>query len=100
MRTFLYLFADIAKLAAVQRLAAEDVEVMYKDGMKDRGEWGDSNADKVTLRMKMGGNSVDIQIPWSKFVSLSNGLTRETALKKWIEAHKDKLCDTCGGDRQ
>jgi hypothetical protein len=80
--------------------SAEEVEVMYKDGKKDRGEWVDANADKVILKMKVGNNSVDLQIPWAKIEKLSNGLTRETALKKWKETHRDKLCPTCNGERQ
>jgi hypothetical protein len=81
-------------------VSAEEVEVMYKDGKKDRGEWVDANADKVILKMKVGNNSVDLQIPWAKIETLSNGLTRETAVKKWKEVHKDKLCPTCNGERQ
>lgn len=87
-------------LISTSAFAAEVVEITYNDGKKEKGELIEQSVDKVVLRQKMADNNIDFPIPWTRIQSISNGLTRETVLKKWKETNKDKLCPDCNGDRQ
>ena len=80
--------------------SAEKIDVTYVDGKHESGELLDQTVDKITLRVQMAGNQLDLPIPWTKIQSLSNGLTRDKVLKKWKDDNKDKLCPDCNGDRK
>ena len=97
--TFLVL-ASIVSGCALTLRATEKIDVTYVDGKHESGELIDQNVDKITLRVLMSGNQLDLPIPWTKIQSLSNGLTRDKVLKKWKDDNKDKLCPDCNGDRK
>ncbi len=90
----------LACWAALHSAAAEEIDVTYLDGKKEHGELIEQSAEKIVLRVKVGGNGMDVTIPWTKIQELSNGLTRERVMKKWRESNKDKLCPACNGERQ
>jgi hypothetical protein len=79
---------------------AEEVSVTLTGGKVQTGELIEQTIDRVVLRQSVGGNKLDMPIPWSKITAVSNGLTREQVMKTWKAANKDKLCATCGGDRK
>jgi len=84
----------------VDARCSEEVTVTYADGKSDKGELIDQTPDKIILRVKVGGNRMDLPLSWSRIQSVSNGLTQETALNKWKEQHAGKLCAECNGDRK
>lgn len=79
---------------------AEDVIVTYKDGRKEKGELVSADTEKVVVRVSLGGNKLDMKIPWDRIEKLDNGLTRETVEQKWREQNKDKLCGVCNGQKK
>lgn len=80
--------------------AGEEVVVTFVDGKKQKGELIEQTLERVVLRTTIGKNNLDTPISWEKIQELSNGMTRELVHKKWKEANKEKLCDTCHGDRK
>lgn len=80
-------------------VCAEEVVLTYKDGKKEKGDLVSQDFENVVLRVNLGGNKIDMKIPWDRIEELSNGLTYDLMQKKWREANKDKLCNVCQGLR-
>ena len=101
MKTLLATFAAALLLAAFNPArAAEQVTVTYTDGKSDSGELLSQDADKIVMRVSVGGNHVDMPIVWARIQKLSNGLTQDAAAKKWKADNQDKLCPDCNGDKK
>ena len=56
------------------------------------------DADREGVTLQYGPKPDEHRIKWEEIKSVSNGLTRATAIQKWKEAHADKLCGKCHGD--
>jgi hypothetical protein len=97
---FVFTAVSLASSPFAFRACAEEVTVTYTDGKFDKGDLIEQSPEKITLRVMMGGNKLDLPIPWMRIKTVSNGLTQETATKKWKDDNKDKLCPECTGDRK
>src|ERR1051325_7440201 len=86
----------LAFAVLVQLRAEEMVSVTGTNGKRQVGELMSADPDKIVLR---DGDGKSAEIPWKDIQKMSSGLTRESALKRWKEANKDKLCKVCNGDR-
>jgi hypothetical protein len=73
------------------------VTVIKADGKALAGLLVDADHDGLTL--KYGPKADDHHFKWDEIKSVSNGLTRASAIQHWKEAHADKLCGKCHGDR-
>src|SRR4051812_27142703 len=94
------LFFAVMLVAPAISYAAEQVTVSYTDGKSDTGELVDQNPDKLVLRVTVGGNHVDMPVPWTKIQKVSNGLTQDAVITKWKTDNAAKLCRACNGDRK
>lgn len=92
--------AALLFFAAPRAHAAEDVVITLKDGKKEKGELLKYDFDNLELRYHVGGNHLDVKIPWANVKEVSNGLTPEIVEKRWREENKDRLCADCGGKRK
>lgn len=96
----LVMFTLVAAAQHARIAAEEEIVLTYKDGKTEQGTLVSQDFDKVVLQVKVGGNKMDLKVPWEKIKELSNGLTYDLMQKKWREANKDKLCDACQGLRK
>ncbi|MCW8131890.1 MAG: hypothetical protein KIS92_16205 [Planctomycetota bacterium] len=94
------LVAVFCAAASIRAAAEEEVVLTYKDGKTETGTVVSQDFEKVVLQVKVGGNKMEMKIPWEKIKELSNGMTYELMQKKWREANKDKLCEVCQGVRK
>jgi len=72
------------------------VSVTKSDGKVVAGLLADADKDGLTL--KYGPKSEEVHLKWDEVKSVSNGLTRTSAIAQWKKAHADKLCGKCHGD--
>jgi hypothetical protein len=93
-------FALSTTAITLPTLAGEAIVVTYSDGKQEKGELIEQNSDRIVIRVTVGSSHVDLPILWTKIRGLSNGITRDSALQKWKDDNRDKLCPECNGGRK
>jgi hypothetical protein len=97
---FLGILVSALLVTAAPTPTAERVErvtIKKADGTTVAGELMWADHDGVGVRATPKAEAV--LVPWKNVTSISNGLTRQTAINKWKEKHKELLCGVCQGDR-
>jgi hypothetical protein len=97
---FLGILVSALLVTAAPTPTAERVErvtIKKADGTTVAGELMWADHDGVGVRATPKAEAV--LVPWKNVASISNGLTRQSAINKWKEKFKNALCGVCQGDQ-
>ena len=79
------------------------VTIFKLDKTSVRGTVVGVDPDAVTIEpaAKPGSaeNPAPVVVPWTEIRAVSSGLTQAKAVAQWKQANRDKLCETCRGER-